>query len=85
MTQDLEEILAMPPGGAASHNQFLPSKKPLLAWRCIVHGKDYSLRGGRAQFWTKIQQLFSEGFGHTATNCHEPDRRSTNWELLSKE
>ena len=77
ITQDLEEIQAMPPGGAASRNEFLPSEKLLLARLCVVHGKDYSLRGGRERFWTKIQQLFSEGIGRTATNPRTTMMRMT--------
>ena len=51
-----------------SRNRFTPSERLLIARFCVLHGVEFSVRGGRERFWLKIQQLFLNSLGRPVSN-----------------
>ena len=56
-THEMAELEIIYAGQATPRNRFTETEKLLLARLCILHGGEFSVRGGLEWFWLKIQQL----------------------------
>jgi len=67
-THEMAELEIIHAGQATSRNRFTETEKLLLARLCVLHGGEFSVRGGRERFWLKIQQLFGNALHHPVNN-----------------
>jgi len=65
---EMGELQIIYAGQATPRNRFTETEKLQLARLCVLHGGEFSVRGGRERFWLKIQQLFGNALRRPVSN-----------------
>lgn len=55
-------------GPRTGRTRLTAKEKLELAQLCVLHGGEYTQKGGRERFWIKMQGLFSDGIGRSCGN-----------------